>query len=153
MSTITKNKRAYHDYEIIQTYEAGIVFSGPEVKSVKSGNINLSGGYITIDGSGIVWLTNTTISPYPPAASIQQNYNPTQPRKLLLHKKEIVSLIGKIKTERTTLIPLKIYTKKGLIKLEIGLARGKKKHDKREAIKKRDVDKKIKRVLKQYRQQ
>ncbi|MDA2922282.1 SsrA-binding protein SmpB [Patescibacteria group bacterium AH-259-L07] len=153
MPTITTNKRAYHDYEIIQTIETGIVLSGPEVKSVKSGNINLSGSYATIDKSGTPWIHNTTIAPYPPAAAIQQNYDPIRSRKLLLHKYEIASLIGKIKTARTTLIPLKVYTKKGLIKLEIGLARGKKKYDKREALKKRDVDKKIKKALKQYHQQ
>ncbi|MDA2935868.1 SsrA-binding protein SmpB [Patescibacteria group bacterium AH-259-L05] len=152
MPTITTNKRAYHDYEIIQTIETGIVLSGPEVKSVKSGNINLSGSYVAIDKSGTPWIHNTTIASYPPAASAQQNYDPIRSRKLLLHKKEINSLIGKIKTERTTLIPLKVYTKKGLIKIEIGLARGKKKYDKRETIKKRDADRKIKRALKQYRQ-
>lgn len=153
MPTITANKKVYHDYEILQTIEAGIVLSGPEVKSIKSGNIDLSGGYVTIDRHGSLWLINTTVAPYAPAAAAQQNYNPGHSRKLLLHKKEASSLIGKIKSQRITIIPLKVYTKKGLIKIEIGLARGKKKYDKREAIKKRDADKKIKRALKQYHQQ
>lgn len=151
MPTITTNKKAYHNYEIIQTIEAGIVLLGPEVKSVKSGNIDLPGSYVTIDNSGAAWLVNTTISPYPPASSAQQNYNPTRSRKLLLHKKEIASLLGKIKSQRLTIVPLKVYTKKGLIKLEIALVHGKKKYDKRETIKKRDIQKKLKKALRQYK--
>lgn len=151
MGTIASNKKACHDYEILQTFEAGIILSGPEVKSVKAGNINLSGGYINIDAYGTPWLLNIHIAPYAPAFSVQQNYDPDRKRKLLLHKKEIVSLIGKMKIKRLTLVPLKAYTKKGLIKIEIGLVRGKKKWDKRETIKKREVKTKIKRALKQYK--
>lgn len=149
MGIITTNKKAYYDYEILKTIEAGIVLTGPEVKSIKSGNINLSGGYITINTNNIPYLVNVNIAPYAPAFSVQQNYDPNQTRKLLLHKKEIDFLFGKIKTKGLTIIPLKVYTKKGLIKIEIGLVKGKKKWDKRETIKKRDVKRKIGRALKQ----
>ena len=138
MPIITTNKKAYFDYEILETLEAGIVLSGPEVKSAKGGKINLAGSYVTLDGAGTPWLINAHIAAYPPAQQVQQNYNPTQSRKLLLKKKEIVNLIGKTKIKGLTLIPLKVYTKKGFVKIEIGLARGKKKWDKREAIKERE---------------
>ncbi len=148
MPVITVNKKVYYDYNILETFEAGIVLSGPEVKSIKTGQVNLSGGYVTIDAKEIPWLINVHISPYPPAFAVQQNYNPTQNRKLLLHKKEIASLIGKKRTPGLTIIPLKIHNKKGLIKIEIGLAKGKKKWDKRETIKKREVKRKIQQALK-----
>lgn len=148
MRTIALNKKAYHDYEILQTFEAGIVLSGPEVKSIKTGRINLSGAYITINEQGTPLLINAHIAPYPPAFSVQQNYDPTHSRKLLLHKKQTIPLIGKTKTQGLTLVPLKVYTKGGLIKIEIGLAKGKKKWDKREIIKKRETKRKISRALK-----
>ena len=148
MPTIAKNKKVYHDYEILKTFEAGVVLSGPEVKSARSGQINLTGGYITIDQQETPWLINVRIALYPPAFTAQQNYDPLQNRKILLHKKEIISLIGKIKTQGLTLVPLRVYTKKGLIKIEVGLAKGKKKWDKRETIKKRETKRKIQRRLK-----
>jgi SsrA-binding protein len=145
---IATNKKAYFDYEVLETYEAGIVLTGPEVKSVKRGQINLVGGYVTIDNSQIPWLINVNIAPYPPAWQIQQNYNPTRSRKLLLKKEEINSLIGKTKIKGLTIIPLKCILKGGLIKIEIGLCRGKKKWDKREEIKKRETERKIRQELK-----
>lgn len=148
MSKIATNKKVYHDYEILQSLEAGIVLSGPEVKSVKAGNINISGSYVTIDKNNESYIINATIAPYAPAASAQKNYNPTQSRKLLLRKKEINSLIGKIKSQGATIVPLKVYTKHGLIKIEIGLARGKKKYDKRETMKKRDIQRHIDQAMK-----
>lgn len=148
MKIIIKNKKAFHDYEVLQTFEAGVVLSGPEVKSVKYGNINLSAGYINIDNKHTPWLINVNISPYAPAFSVQTNYDPKRTRKLLLHKKEIIPLIGKLKTQGLTLIPLQAYTKKGIIKIQIGLCKGKKKWDKRENIKKRDIKRKIKQALK-----
>ena len=148
MKIIIKNKKAFHDYEVLQTFEAGVVLSGPEVKSVKYGNINLSAGYINIDNKHTPWLINVNISPYAPAFSVQTNYDPKRTRKLLLHKKEIIPLIGKLKTQGLTLIPLQAYTKKGIIKIKIGLCKGKKKWDKRENIKKRDIKRKIKQALK-----
>ncbi|MBL7141482.1 SsrA-binding protein SmpB [Patescibacteria group bacterium] len=147
MTPITTHKKAYYDYEVLRTFEAGIVLSGPEVKSIKTGRINLSGGYVNIDTKGVPWLINVHIDPYPPAAQVQKDYNPTQNRKLLLHKKEIVSLIGKLKIRGLSLVPLKVYTKRGIIKIEIGLARGKKKWDKREAIKRKEVKKRINQAL------
>jgi len=148
MSSITTNKKAYHDYEVLQPLEAGIVLSGPEVKSIKDGRINLSGGYVNIDSKGFVWLINVHVDPYAPAAQVQKDYNPTQNRKLLLKKKEIASLIGKVKTKGLTIIPLKVYTKHRIIKIEIGLVKGKKKWDKREDTKKRETKRKIEQSLK-----
>ncbi|MCX7778731.1 MAG: SsrA-binding protein SmpB [Patescibacteria group bacterium] len=148
MKLITINKKAYHNYEILETYEAGIVLTGPEVKSVKAGKIDLTGSYVTLDKSSIPWLTNLNIAPYPPAKGDQENYQPSRPRKLLLKKKEIASLIGKTKMKGLTIIPLKVYNKHGFIKIEIGLGRGKKKFDKREEIKKRELERKIKEELK-----
>jgi len=151
MGTVTINKKAYHDYEILETFEAGIVLAGPEVKSVKYGKINLTGGYATIDSQNTPWLINVHISPYPPAAQVQQTYDPTQSRKLLLKKKEIATLAGKTKIRGLTIVPLRVYTKRGLVKIELGLTRGKKKWDKREIIKKREIEKKIKQRMKQYK--
>ncbi len=144
---ITENKKAYHNYKISDTLEAGLVLSGPEVKSVKKGQINLKGSYISLDGRGEAWLVNAYVAPYKPAKTVQKNYNPHQARKLLLKKKELSFLIGKQKEKGTTLIPLKVYLKNRLIKLEIGIAHGKKKYDKREEIKKRDFTKRKRRLL------
>ncbi len=149
MKIITVNKKAYHNYEILETYQAGIVLSGPEVKSVKSGRIDLTGGYVTLDKEGNPWLINVKIAPYPPARMVQQNYDPTQSRKLLLKKKEISTLIGKGKMKGLTIIPLKVYNLHGFIKVEIGVVKGKKKIDKREEIKKREIERKIREEIRQ----
>ena len=146
MESIT-NKKAYFNYEIIQAFEAGIILTGPEVKSIKAGRINLDGGYINIDSRNVPWLINVHVDPYAPSAQIQQNYNPTQSRKLLLNKKEISNLVGKISIRGLTVVPLKIYTKNQIIKVEIGLAKGKKLWDKRETIKKREEKKNIDRAM------
>ncbi len=145
---ITTNKKAFFDYEIIETIEAGIVLSGPEVKSIKNGRINLKGGYVSINARKNPQLINVHVSPYPLASQVQKDYNPTQNRKLLLNKKEINFLIGKLKVKGFSLIPLKVYIKNRIIKLEIGLAKGKKKWDKREDIKQKDIKKKIQQELK-----
>jgi SsrA-binding protein len=145
---ITKNKNGLFNYEVIETYQAGIVLSGPEVKSVKLGQISLKGSYATIDPNGEVWLVKAHISPYKPAVGAQKNYDPDQRRKLLLRKKEISSLIGKHKQKGLTIVPINVYTKRGLIKVDIALARGKTKIDKRETIKKREVKREIQRTLK-----
>jgi len=147
---IAENKSAYFDYEILETIEAGIVLTGPEVKAIKKGTVNLTGSYVNIDKNGIVWLTNMHIAPYPPASGVQKNYNPTRARKLLLKKTEIASLIGKSKVKGLTIIPLKVYTKGGILKVEIGLSRGKKKWDKREIIKKREEERRTRITLKNY---
>jgi SsrA-binding protein len=144
---ITTNKRAYFDYEVLESYEAGIVLQGPEVKSTKAGKIDLTGGYISFDKKQTPWLINIKIAPYPPAKGIQQDYNPKQSRRLLLNKKEISKIIGHSQNKGLTSIPLKVYNKNGFIKLEIGVVRGKRKFDKRETIKKRELERKINREI------
>ncbi len=147
MAVITINKRANFDYEILENFEAGIVLSGQEVKSTKTGHISLVGSYVIIRDTE-AWLVGAHISPYKMAGHLP-GYDPTRSRKLLLHKKELLSLVGKIKQKGLTLVPLKVYTKKGKIKLEFGLARGKKKYEKRESIKKREIEKKMREAMKE----
>jgi len=145
---IKTNKQGLFNYEVIHTYQAGIVLSGPEVKSVKGGNISLKGSYVSIDHNSEAWLVNAHISPYKPARNVQLKYDPEQKRKLLLRKKEIDSLIGKTKQKGLTIVPVSVYTIRGLIKLDIALARGKTAIDKREKIKKREADRQVQRSLK-----
>lgn len=151
MKTLAVNKRANYDYQILDKYEAGLVLSGQEVKSVKLGHINLKGSYVTLSinkkGNPEAWLINAHISLYKYAGKLP-DYDPVRSRKLLLHKKELNKLIGKKQTEHLTLVPIKVYTKQRLIKLEFGLGRGKKKIDKREDIKKRDVEREMRQRIK-----
>lgn len=146
MTTLAINRRVKYDYEILDTFEAGLVLQGHEVKSIKTGRVSLQGSFVTIKDEE-AFLTNANIPPYQPK-NTPADYNPTQSRKLLLHKKEINSLIGKIRQKGLTLVPLRVYTKGGRIKLEFGLAKGKKKTDKREVIKKRETEREISRALK-----
>jgi len=146
MPTLAFNKRANFDYEISDKYEAGLVLSGQEVKSMKLGHISLKESFVTIRGTEL-FLTNAHITPYKQAGEIK-NYDPTQPRKLLLRKTEIKHLMGKVRIQGLTLVPIRVYTKKRLLKLEFGLGKGKKKYDKRETISKREAERKIKRELK-----
>jgi len=150
MPNLARNKKGLFNYEILEKKEAGLVLTGAEVKSVKNGQINLKGSYITIKG-GEVFLIGAHISPYKPAYGKQKDYTPTQDRKLLLHKKEIDRLQGKMTSEGLTIIPISVYTKSNLIKVEIGLAKGKKKYEKRETIKNRDIDRRIRDHLKTHR--
>jgi len=145
MPTLATNPRAKYDYQIIETYEAGLVLFGQEVKSIKTGHISLRGSYVTIKGEE-AWLVNAQIPPYQPK-NLPADYEPTRSRKLLLHKKEIKSLIGKGKQKGLTLVPLRVYTKKGKIKLAFALGRGKRKIDKREKIKEKEAKRKIERAL------
>lgn len=131
------NKRAYFDYTVLETLEAGIELLGFEVKSVRRGNVGLRASFVTLKG-GELWLTNAVISPYQPQ-NTPAGYDPTRPRKLLLHKKEISHTIGKLREKGLTMVPLKVYNKRGKIKVEIGVVRGKKQYDKREVIKRRDI--------------
>ncbi|MDD3487395.1 MAG: SsrA-binding protein SmpB [Candidatus Moranbacteria bacterium] len=140
------NKRAKFDYEILDTYEAGLVLRGFEVKSVKTGHISLKGAFVTIRGEEL-YLTNANIPLYKHAGAIS-NYDPTRPRKILLRKREIAHLIGKSRVEGLTLVPIRVYTKKRLLKLEFGIGKGKKKIDKRQVIQKREANLKINRALK-----
>jgi len=153
MSVLAINKRANFDYDIQDTYEAGLVLLGHEVKSVKTGHVSLKGSYVTFKkraGKNLpeAYLTNAHIPLYKHAGKIA-NYEPTRPRKLLLKKKEISYLIGKKDEQGLTLVPLKIYTKRSFIKLEFGVGKGRKKYDKREAIKKRELDRNIRTLTKQ----
>lgn len=148
---ISKNKEGLFNYEILETFEAGIVLTGAEVRSVKGSQISLKGSYASLDHNNEAWLANTYIAPYKPAAGHQTNYQPDRRRKLLLHKKEISALIGKSKQKGLTIIPISVYTINGLIKVDLALARGRTKIDKREAIKKREVQKRIRQAIKEPR--
>ncbi len=145
--SIVKNKKAYFDYHILEELEAGLVLSGAEVKSIKFGQINLKGAYVEVKPEGEVFLVNCYIAPYKPAKQQQFNYDPYRLRKLLLHKKQINYLYGKIKEPGITIVPLEVYLSHGLIKLKIAVARGKKKYDKRETIKKRDFNRRKRKEL------
>ncbi len=146
MAVLAYNKRAKFDYEILDTYEAGLVLRGYEVKSVKTGHMSLKGSFVTIRREEL-YLTNANIPLYKHAGAIA-NYDPTRPRKLLLKKREIAHLIGKSRAEGLTLVPIRVYTKRGLLKLEFGIGKGKKTIDKREVIRKREDQVKIERAMK-----
>jgi SsrA-binding protein len=149
MRILAENKKAYFNYEILEKFEAGISLIGQEVKSLKTRGVNLAGNYVILKGEEVFWV-GANIPPYQPK-NAPPDYNPERSRKLLLKKSEIKYLIGKSKQKGLTLVPLKLYTtKSGKIKLEFALARGKKKIDKRELIKKREIEREIRRALKRY---
>ena len=148
MPNITTNKKALHNYQVLEKLEAGVVLSGPEVKATKAGQINLTGSYISIDNKSQAWLIGAHISPYKPARANQIDYKPSQNRKLLLKKPEINYLLGKGREKGLTIMPISVYTKGSLIKVEVGLVKGKKQYDKRATIKKRESDREIRRKLK-----
>ncbi|MDY5212676.1 SsrA-binding protein SmpB [Intestinibacter sp.] len=133
---LATNKKARHEYFIEETYECGIELKGTEVKSLRMGRVNLKDGFASVDNSE-VFLKQVHISPYEQGNSFYK-LDPMRPRKLLLHKSEIRKLIGKTKEQGYTLIPLRVYEKNGLVKVEIALAKGKNLYDKRETLKKRD---------------
>ncbi len=141
---VAVNRRAFHDFFIDEKYEAGAVLTGTEVKSIREGRCNLRDGYVRIEGHE-AWLENVHISPY--AQGNLMNHDPLRPRKLLLHRKQIASLIGKVKQKSYTLIPLRVYFTRNHAKVEIGLARGKRQYDKREAIAARDAKREIERAV------
>ena len=145
MKILAKNREAFFNYTIEHTLEAGIVLAGHEVKSVKTGTMSLKGAHVTIRGNEAV-LVNAHISAYKYSGEIP-GYDPTRSRKLLLNRKEISSLIGKYKEQGMTLVPLEVYEKRGLVKIKLGIGRGKKKFDKRESIKRREADRKISRAI------
>ena len=146
MSALATNKRATFDYEILDTIEAGLVLTGQEVKSVKQGHMSLAGSFVTFHKKDAL-LTNARISPYPQAGPLP-SYDPTASRRLLLRKKEINYLRGKSLQKGLTIIPLKVYTKNRFIKIEVAVARGRHTYDKREVIKKREVQREIRRAQK-----
>jgi len=141
-----RNRKAFHDFDIEETYEAGIVLTGPEVKSIREGRANLKESYARIR-DGEVFLIGAHVSPYANATHREQL--PTRDRKLLLHKKEIARLIGKSQEEGKTLIPLRLYAKNGNIKLEIAVASRKKQYDKRREIAKKTAQREIERAMKE----
>ncbi len=145
MANSVYNKRAHFDYEISDKYEAGLVLTGQEVKSVKTGHISIKESFVTVKGNEL-YLTNANIPLYQHAGKIA-SYEPTRPRKILLKKSEIKRLIGKVRTEGLTLVPISIYTKKRLLKLEFGIGKGKKKTDKRQTISKREDERRMQRAL------
>ena len=142
--SIAVNLRAYHDYFIDEKYEAGLVLTGTEVKSLRAGRANLGDGYVRIEG-GEAWLENVHITPYEQAA--YGNHEPRRSRKLLLHADEIASLVGKIKQRGYTLIPLRLYFSRNHAKVELGLARGKRQYDKRQALAAADARREMERAV------
>jgi SsrA-binding protein len=145
---VSDNRRARYLYEILETYEAGIQLTGTEVKSIRAGKVNLQDGYALIR-NGEAWLINVHISPYT-ASGQYFNHEPRRTRKLLLHRQEIRKLIGKVEQQGLTLVPLKMYLKRGWVKVSIGLAKGKKLHDKRDDLKKRQDQREMQRAMKNY---
>ena len=145
IKVIAENKKARFDYEILEKYEAGIELTGPEVKSIRAGHISLKESFASVKDSQI-WFNNAHVSPYKPAAG--NNAEPTRPRRLLLKKAEIEKLIGATEAKGNTIVPIKIYLSHGLVKLEIGLARGKKLHQKKEALRNKDIARDMDREVK-----
>ncbi|WP_307336923.1 SsrA-binding protein SmpB [Caldalkalibacillus uzonensis] len=146
IKVVAQNKKASHDYYIEDTYEAGIVLTGTEIKSIRAGKVNLKDSFARIK-NGEVFLMNMHISPYEQGNRF--NHDPLRTRKLLLHKREINKLIGLTKEKGYALIPLKIYLKRGLAKIDLAVAKGKKLYDKRETMKKRDAQREIERAFRE----
>lgn len=146
MNALAENQKARFNYEILETFEAGIELKGYEVKAIKSGRVTIVGSFANVKGNEII-LTNADIPPYQPK-NTPADYNPTRPRRLLLKKSEIKYLIGKMRSDRLTLIPLKLYNKNGRIKIVLGLGRGKRQYEKRATIQKRETSREIRRTLK-----
>lgn len=143
---VSDNRQARFQYSILETYEAGIVLEGTEVKAIRAGKVNLRDGFALVR-DGEVWLFNVHISPHD-TASQHFNHEPRRNRKLLLHKQEIRKLIGKVEQDGLTLVPLKLYLKRGYVKVTLGLGKGKKLHDKREDLKKKQDNREMARALK-----
>lgn len=143
---VTRNRKARHDYQILDRFETGIVLQGTEVKALRAGNVNLKDSYATVEG-GEVFLHNAHISPYEPGTRF--NHDPERVRKLLLHKAEIRRLIGRTQQQGLTLVPLSVYFSRGKAKVELALARGKKQYDKRQSLARRDAEREVERALKE----
>ena len=142
---VASNKKAYHEYFILEKYEAGLALVGTEVKSAREGRVNLKEAYALVR-DGEAFLLNCHISPY--THGNRENHDPTRTRKLLLHRQEIRKLIGKTQEKGLTLVPLRVYLKRGRVKVELGLARGKKTHDKREAERTKEADREARAAMK-----
>ena len=144
LETVARNKKAFHDYFVLESYEAGIELFGTEVKSVRQGKLNLKDAYCSIDG-GELFVNGMHISPYDHGNIF--NRDPMRKRRLLMHKKEINKLFGEVQQQGMALIPLSAYFKKGRLKIQVGLCKGKKLYDKRESIARRDADRETRREL------
>ena len=144
IKVVATNRKATHDYAILERFEAGIALLGSEIKSIRAGQVNLKEGYILIEGRQ-AWLLNVHISPYDPAS--RTNHDPLRKKRLLLHRREILRLREAQKQKGLAIIPLRIYLKRDLAKVEIGLGRGLKKYDKRQVIAKRDADREMRRAM------
>ncbi len=140
IKVVATNRKAYHDYFIIETYEAGIVLTGTEIKSVRASRVSLREGYV-LPKDGELWLMNVHIAPYEHGGI--WDHDPKRPRKLLLHRREIDKLLGKVRERGYTIIPLRMYLKRNRAKVEIALVKGKRKYDKREAIARRDEERRM----------
>jgi SsrA-binding protein len=141
---IATNRKAKHDYFLLETFEAGLSLRGSEIKSIRAGKISIKEAYVKVDGKE-AWLINAHISPYDPAS--HENHDPTRERKLLLHKKEIKRLWDEVRQKGITIIPIKVYLKRGKAKVEISIVKGKKNYDKRDAIAKRDAQRDMDRAM------
>ncbi len=145
IKVIATNRRAAHDYNLEERYEAGLVLTGTEIKSIRAGRVNLKDGYVQ-PRQGELWLMNVHIAPYDPAGR-HFGHDPRRPRKLLLHRREINRLIARVQERGYTIIPTRLYLKNGRAKVEIALARGRRKYDKRRAIAERDARREVERAL------
>lgn len=145
IKTISLNRKAYHDYHILETVEAGLVLTGTEIKSIRGGRVSLKEAFARPEG-GELWLMSCHIARYESRG--YADHDPLRPRKLLLHKEQIANLIGKVSEKGLTLVPLKLYLKKGRAKVELGLGRGKKLYDKRQAMLRRDKEREIEQATK-----
>lgn len=148
IKTIATNRKAYHDYHVQDSVEAGVALTGTEIKSIRSGNISLRDAFVRPE-AGELWLFNTHIARYDPGS--YSSHEPTRPRKLLLHRKQIDNLVSKTQEKGFTLVPLKLYIKDDIAKVEIALAKGKRQYDKREAIARRETEREISRTLKKQK--
>ena len=150
VKTVATNRKAYHRYHIGDSVEAGIVLTGSEIKSIRAGRVSLGDAYIKPD-AGELWLVNAHIARYQESSYL--SHEPTRPRKLLLHRKQIKNLTSRVLEKGLTLVPLKLYIKDSIAKVEVALAKGKKLYDKRESITRREVERQIERVVKSQKRQ
>lgn len=146
IKVMASNRKARHDYDILDTLEAGLVLIGSEIKSIRAGRANITEGFVKADEYGELWLLNVHIATYDQAGVF--GHEPLRPRKLLLRKKEIARLLTRMREKGLTVVPLRLYLKNGRAKIELGLARGKKKYDKRESLRERETARQIDRALK-----
>ena len=144
VKVVATNRKARHDYFLLETFEAGLILQGSEIKSIRAGQVSIKEAYVRTDGEE-AWLVNAHIAPYDPAST--QNHDPLRNKKLLLHKKEIEKLYNEIRQKGTTIIPTRLYLSRGRAKVEIATAKGKRHYDKRQSIKKRDSQREIDRAL------